>query len=99
MNKSACSPVICQPSGCEQKQNIGAQCGTTASDRTVQVPVIVNQTQNSANPTQQLVVGSRPSKYTKTLTGKVTKTVKVETEENDTTTNYSGDRDCNFRPY
>ena len=82
MNKSACSAVICQPSGCEQKHDIGAQCGTTASDRTVQVPVIVNQTQNSANPIQQLVVGSRPSrpsKCIKTLTGKVPKTVKVET--------------------
>ena len=80
MNSSACSAVICQPSGHEQKHNIGTQCGTTAPDRTVQV--IVNQTQNSANPTQQLVVGSRPSrpsKYTKILTGKVPKTVKVET--------------------
>ena len=82
MNKNACSAVICQPSGHEQKHDIGAQCGVTASDRTVQVPVIVNQTQNSANPTQQLVVGSRPSrpsKYTKPLTRKVPKTVKVET--------------------
>ena len=76
MKQSACSAVICQPSGCKQKHDIGAQCGATASDRTVQVPVIVNQTQNSANPTQQLVVGSRPvrpSKYTQTLTGKVSK--------------------------
>ena len=82
MNKSACSAVICQPGGCKQKHNISAQCGATASDRTVHVPVIVNQTQNSANPTQQVVVGfrlSRPSKNTKTLTGKVSKTVKVET--------------------
>ena len=82
MKQSACSAVICQPGGHEQKHDIGAQCGATASDRTVQAPVIVNQTQNSANPTQQLVVGSRPSrpsKYTKTLTGKVSKTVKVET--------------------
>ena len=80
--KSTCGAVICQPSGDELKHDIGAQCGSTASDRTVQVPVIVNQTQNSANPTQQLVVGSRPSrpsKYTKTLTGKVSKTGKVET--------------------
>ena len=41
---------------------------------TVQVPVLVNQTQNSANPTQQLVVGpkpSRPSKCTRILAGKV----------------------------
>ena len=76
MKQSACSAVICQPGGCEQKHDIGAQCGTTASDRTVQVPVIVNQTQNSANPTQQLVVGSRPSrpsKNTKTLTGECPK--------------------------
>ena len=82
MNSSACSAVICQPSGSEQKHDIGAQCGATAPDRTVQVPVIVNQTQNSANSIQQLVVGSRPSrpsKYIKTLTGKVAKTVKVET--------------------
>ena len=82
MNKTACSAVFCQPGGCKQKHDIGIQCGATASDRTVQVPVIVNQTQNSANPTQQLVVGSkpsRPSKYTKTLTEKVPKTVKVET--------------------
>ena len=82
MNKSACSAVICQPGGCKQKHNIGAQCGATVPDKTVQVPVIVNQTQNSANSTQQLVVGSRPSrpsKYTKTLTGKVCKTVKAET--------------------
>ena len=79
MKQSACSAVICQPSGHEQKHDIGTQCGATASDKTVQVPVIVNQTQNSANPTQQLVVGSRPSKYTKTLTGKVSKAVKVET--------------------
>ena len=102
MNKSACSAVTCQPSGHKQKHNIGTQCGATAPDRTVQVPVIVNQIQNSANPTQQLVVGSRPSKYTKILAGKVPKTVKVETEENDTTTNAynsSGDRDCHFRPY
>ena len=78
MNSSACSAFICH----EQKHDIGAQYGASASDRTVQVPVIVNQTQNSANPTQQLVVGSRlsrPSKYTKTLTGKVPKTMKVET--------------------
>ena len=81
MNSSACSAVICQPSGHKQNHNIGAQCGASAPDRTVQVPVIVNQTQNSANPTQQLVIGSRPSrpsKYTKILTGKVPKTVKVE---------------------
>ena len=105
MKQSACSAVICQPGGHKQKHDIGTQCGATASDRTVQVPVTVNQTQNSPNPTQQLVVGSRPSrpsKYTKTLTGKVSKTVKVETEENDTTTNaynYSGDRDCCCIPY
>ena len=43
MNSSACSAVICQPSGHEQKHDIGAQCGATAPDRTVQVPVIVNQ--------------------------------------------------------
>ena len=61
MNSSTCSAVICQPSGHKQKHDIGAQCGTSASDRTVQVPLIVNQTQNSANPTQQLVVGSKPS--------------------------------------
>ena len=82
MNSSACSVVFCQPSGHEQNHDIGAQCEATAPDRTVQVPVIVNQTQNSANPTQQLGVGSRPSrpsKYTKILTGKVPKTVKVET--------------------
>ena len=82
MKQSTCGAVICQPGGDELKHDIGAQCGATASDRTVQVPVIVNQTQNSTNPTQQLVVGSRPSrpsKYTKTLTGKVSKTVKVET--------------------
>ena len=78
MNKSACSAVICQPSGHKQNHNIGAQCGATAPDRTVQVPVIVNQTQNSANPTQQLVVGARPSKYTKILTGKVPKNMEVE---------------------
>ena len=81
MNKSACSAVICQPSGHEQNHDIGTQCGATAPDRTVQVPVIVNQTQNSANPTQQLVVGSRPSrpsKYTKILAGKVVNR-KVET--------------------
>ena len=78
MNKSACSALICQPSGCKQKHNIGVQCGATAPDRTVQVPVIVNQTQNSANPTQQLVVGSRPSKYTKILARKVVNR-KVET--------------------
>ena len=82
MNKSACSVVICQPSGHKEKHDIGTQCWTTAPDRTVHVPVIVNQTQNSANPTQQLVAGSRPSrpsKYTKTLTRKVPKSVKVET--------------------
>ena len=82
MNSSACSAVICQPSGHEQNHDIGTQCGATAPDRTVQVPVMVSQTQNSANPTQQLVVGSRPprpSKYTKILAGKVPKTVKVET--------------------
>ena len=82
MNQSTCGAVFCQPSGDELKHDIGAQCGATASDRTVQVPVIVNQTQNSTNPTQQLVVGSRPSrpsKYTKTLTGKVSKSVRVET--------------------
>ena len=45
MKQSACSAVICQPSGHEQKHDIGTQCGGTASDRTVQVPVIVNQTQ------------------------------------------------------
>ena len=76
MKQSTCGAVICQPGGNELKHNIGTQCGATASDRTVQVPVIVNQTQNSANPTQQLVVGSRPSrpsKYTKTLTGKCPK--------------------------
>ena len=81
MNKSACSAVICQPGGHEQKHDIGDQCGATVPDRTVQVPVIVNQTQNSANPTQQLVVGSRPSrpsKYTKILAGKVVNR-KVET--------------------
>ena len=79
MNSSACSAVICQPGGHKQNHNIGTQCGATAPDKTVQVPVIVNQTQNSANPTQQLVVGSRPSrlsKYTRTLAGKVPKTVK-----------------------
>ena len=37
MNKSACSAVISQPSGHEQKHDIGTQCGATASDRTVQV--------------------------------------------------------------
>ena len=76
MKQSTCGAVFCQPSGNELKNNIGTQCGTTASDRTVQVPVIVNQTQNLVNPTQQLVVGSRPSrpsKYTKTLIGKVSK--------------------------
>ena len=51
MKQSACSAVICQPGGCEQKHDIGTQCGATAPDRTVQVPVIVNQTQNSVNPT------------------------------------------------
>ena len=55
-----------------------AQCGASVPDRTVQVPVIVNQTQNSANPTQELVVVSRPSKYTKILAGKVVNR-KVET--------------------
>ena len=65
MNKSACSAVICQPGGHEQNHDIGGQCRGTAPDRTVQVPVIVNQTQNSANPTQQLVVGSRPSRPSK----------------------------------
>ena len=40
MKQSACSAVICQPGGCEQKHDIGTQCGATASDRTVQVPVI-----------------------------------------------------------
>ena len=82
MKQSTCGAVFSQPGGDELKHDIGAQCGATAYDRTVQVPVIVNQTQNSTNPTQQLVVGSRPSrpsKYTKTLTGKVSKTVKVET--------------------
>ena len=71
MNSSGCSTVICQPGGHKQNHDIGAQCGATAPDRTVQVPVIVNQTQNSANPTQQLVVGSRPSKYTRILAGKL----------------------------
>ena len=42
MNKSTCGAVICQPGGCKQKYDIGAQCGVTAPDRTVQVPVIVN---------------------------------------------------------
>ena len=82
MKQSTCGAVFCQPGGDELKHDIGAQCGATVSDRTVQVPVIVNQTQNSAKPTQQLMVGSRPSrpsKYTRTLTGKVSKTVKVET--------------------
>ena len=50
MKQSTCSAVICQPSGHKQKHDIGTQCGATASDRTVQVPVIVNQTQNSAKP-------------------------------------------------
>ena len=82
MNSSACSAVICQPGCHDQNHDIGTQYGATTPDRTVQVSVIVNQTQNSANPTQQLVVGSRPSrpsKYTKILAGKVSKTVKVET--------------------
>ena len=50
MKQSACSAVICQPGGHEQKHDIGAQCGATESYRSVQVPVIVNQTQNSATP-------------------------------------------------
>ena len=71
MNSSTCSAVICQPSGHEQNHDIGTQCGATGPDRTVQVPVIVNQTQNSANPTKQVVVVSRPSKYSRILAGKV----------------------------
>ena len=74
MNSSACSAVICQPGGHKQNHDIGTQCRATAPDSTVQVPVIVNQTQNSANPTQQLLVGSRPSrpsKYIRILAGKV----------------------------
>ena len=78
VNKSTCSAIICQPSDHELKHDIGTQCGATQSDRIVQVTVIVNQTQNSANPTKQLLVGTRPSKYTKILAGKVPK-VKVET--------------------
>ena len=72
MKQSACSAVICQPGGDELKHDIGTQCGATASDRTVQVPVIVNQTSKSchANPTAggrfQTIRAS-----TKTLTEKV----------------------------
>ena len=53
MKQSACSAAICQPGGCEQKHDIGAQCGATASDRTVQVPVIVkpNPKFSQPNPT------------------------------------------------
>ena len=60
MKQSTCGAVFCQPGGDELKHDIGTQCGATASDRTVQVPVIVNQTQNSTNPTQQLVVPDHP---------------------------------------
>ena len=86
MNSSACSAVICQPSGCEQNHDIDTQCGATAPERTIQIQVIVNQTQNSANPTQQLVVGSRPSKYTKFLTGKVPNCVSTVTSINNSST-------------
>ena len=89
--KSTCGAVICQPGGNELKHDIGAQYGATASDRTVQVPVIVNQTQNSANPTQQLVVGSRPSRPIKVHQNLDWESVQNceswDCEENDTTTN------------
>ena len=92
MNKSACSAVICQPVANEQKTWYWCPMwGPLHLTELYKYQLLVNQTQNSANPTQQLVVGSRPSrpsKYTKTLTGKVSKTVKVETvRKNDTTTN------------
>ena len=106
MKQSACSAVICQPGGHEQKHDIGGQCGATASDKTVQVPVIVNQTQNSANPIQPAGV-----RFQTIQTIKVHQNLDWESvqnceswdcEENDTTTNaynYSGDRDCHSRPY
>ena len=63
MKQSACSAFICQPGGREQKHDIGTQCGATASDRTVQVPVIVNQTQNSANATQPILLNLNSVKF------------------------------------
>ena len=60
----------------ECKCNIGGQCGATATDRTVQIPVTVTQAQNQQNPsnsTKQLEAVSRPSKYTRILAGKVVK--------------------------
>ena len=56
------------------KCDIGGQCGATAADKTVKVPVIVTQAQNQQNPsnsTKQLEAVSRPSKYTRILAGKV----------------------------
>ena len=58
----------------ECKCNVGGQCGDTAADKTVKLPVIVTQAQNQQNPsnsTKQLEAVSRPSKYTRILAGKV----------------------------
>ena len=71
--------IVCQCGGyvqscTEHKCNVGGQCGDTAADKTVKLPVIVTQAQNQQNPsnsTKQLEAVSRPSKYTRILAGKV----------------------------
>ena len=66
-------PFVCACSGHEHEHDIGTQCGATATDRTVKVPVTVIQPLNQQNPpncTKQLEVVSRPN-YTSILKGRV----------------------------
>ena len=63
MNTISNCHIVCQCSGCVQsrtecKCNIGGQCGATAADKTVKVPVIVTQAQNQQNPTTIQVIGT-----------------------------------------
>ena len=75
MNSISSCPFVCACSDCEHEHDIGVQCGATATDKTVKVPVTVMQPLNQQNPpncTKQLEVGSRP-KYTSILKGSVSK--------------------------
>ena len=81
--------IVCQCGGyvwscTECECNIGGQCGATAADKTVKVPVIVTQAQNhqnSLNSTKQLEAVFGSSKYTRILAGKVAKRKAEHTTE------------------
>ena len=77
MNSNTNCLYVCQCSSCMQsciecKCDIGGQCGATAADRKVQIPVTVTQAQNPSNSNKQLeAVPGLPS--TRILAGKVVK--------------------------